>query len=34
MPKVLISDALSTQAVETFKQRGVEPVVVLSLIHI
>lgn len=31
MPKVLISDALSTQAVETFKRLGVEPTVVSKL---
>ena len=31
MPKVLIADALSTQAVETFKRRGVEPTVVSKL---
>ncbi|MGB0785559.1 MAG: phosphoglycerate dehydrogenase [Alphaproteobacteria bacterium] len=31
MPKVLISDSLSTQAVETFKRLGVEPTVVSKL---
>ena len=31
MPKVLIADALSTQAVETFKRLGVEPTVVSKL---
>ncbi len=31
MPKVLISDSLSSQAVATFKQRGVEPTVVSKL---
>ena len=31
MPKVLIADALSTQAVEAFRARGVEPTVVSKL---
>ena len=31
MPKVLIADALSSQAVETFKRLGVEPTVVGKL---
>ena len=31
MPKVLIADALSSLAVETFRRRGVEPTVVSKL---